>query len=96
MNAMWRLHAAVCTLSLLSLSSAAESKARSCGEARHAYHAKGFSLANVPHQEISGRRTPLLTSRRPHRPPVTSRFPPSPFEIEQSDGDCHKRDLNYV
>nr|XP_040020481.1 glypican-6a isoform X1 [Gasterosteus aculeatus aculeatus] len=54
MNAMWRLHAAVCTLSLLSLSSAAESKARSCGEARHAYHAKGFSLANVPHQEISG------------------------------------------
>ncbi|XP_037346135.2 glypican-6a isoform X2 [Pungitius pungitius] len=55
MNAMWRLHAAVCmTLSLLSLSSAADSKARSCGEARHAYHARGFSLANVPHQEISG------------------------------------------
>uniref|UniRef100_A0A674MW26 Glypican 6a n=1 Tax=Takifugu rubripes TaxID=31033 RepID=A0A674MW26_TAKRU len=39
---------------LLSLSSAAESKARSCSEVRQAYSAKGFSLVDVPHQEISG------------------------------------------
>lgn len=52
---MWRLQVALCTLSMLSLSNAAgESKARSCSEVRQAYSAKGFSLANVPHQEISG------------------------------------------
>lgn len=52
---MWRLQVSFCTLSLLlSLSSAAESKARSCSDARQAYNAKGFSLVNVPHQEISG------------------------------------------
>ncbi|XP_063738542.1 glypican-6-like isoform X2 [Eleginops maclovinus] len=54
MYAMWRLQVALCTLSVLSLSSAGESKARSCSEARQAYSAKGFSLVNVPHQEISG------------------------------------------
>ncbi|XP_028999613.1 glypican-6-like isoform X2 [Betta splendens] len=53
MYAMWRLQVALCTLSVLSLSSA-ESKARSCSEVRQAYNAKGFSLVNVPHQEISG------------------------------------------
>lgn len=55
MCAMWRLRVALCTLSVLSLSSG-ESKARSCSEVRQAYNAKGFSLVNVPHQEISGRR----------------------------------------
>ncbi|KAM4592882.1 glypican-6a isoform 2-T2 [Odontesthes bonariensis] len=54
MNAMWRLQVALCTLSVLSLSSAGESKARSCSEVRQAYNAKGFSLLNVPLQEISG------------------------------------------
>uniref|UniRef100_A0A672GYJ6 Glypican 6a n=1 Tax=Salarias fasciatus TaxID=181472 RepID=A0A672GYJ6_SALFA len=55
MYAMWRLQVALCTLSvLLSLSSAGESKARSCSEVRQAYNAKGFSLVNAPHQEISG------------------------------------------
>ncbi|XP_022623604.1 glypican-6-like [Seriola dumerili] len=54
MYAMWRLQVALCTLSLLSLSSGGESKARSCSEVRQAYNAKGFSLVNVPHQEISG------------------------------------------
>lgn len=54
MCAMWRLQVALCTLSVLSLSSA-ESKARSCSEVRQAYNAKGFSLVNAPHQEISGR-----------------------------------------
>lgn len=54
MCAMWRLQVALCTLSVLSLSSG-ESKARSCSEVRQAYNAKGFSLVNVPHQEISGR-----------------------------------------
>lgn len=57
MCAMWRLQVAFCIASvLLSLSSAAESKARSCSEVRQAYSARGFSLVNVPHQEISGRR----------------------------------------
>ncbi|KAF6725429.1 Glypican-6 [Oryzias melastigma] len=54
MNAMWRLQVAFCTVSVLSLSSAGESKARSCSEVRQAYKAKGFSLLNVPLQEISG------------------------------------------
>ncbi|XP_028258007.1 glypican-6-like [Parambassis ranga] len=54
MCAMWRLQVALCTLSVLSLSSGGESKARSCSEVRQAYSAKGFSLVNVPHQEISG------------------------------------------
>lgn len=56
MYAMWRLQVALCTLSVLSLSSGGESKARSCSEVRQAYNVKGFSLVNVPHQEISGRR----------------------------------------
>ncbi|XP_047437206.1 glypican-6a isoform X2 [Mugil cephalus] len=54
MYAMWRLQVALCTLSVLSLSSGGESKARSCSEVRQAYNAKGFSLVNAPHQEISG------------------------------------------
>ncbi|TNN67251.1 Glypican-6 [Liparis tanakae] len=61
---MWRLQVSFCTLSLLlSLSSAAESKAQSCSDARQAYNAKGFSLVNVPHQEISdtGKYTWLRT-----------------------------------
>ncbi|XP_017260695.1 glypican-6a isoform X2 [Kryptolebias marmoratus] len=53
MYAMWRLQVAFCTLSVLSLSSAAESKARSCSDVRQAFSAKEFSL-HVPHQEISG------------------------------------------
>lgn len=56
MYAMWRLQLALCTLSVLSLSyyAAGDGKARSCSEVRQAYSAKGFNLANVPHQEISG------------------------------------------
>ncbi|CAM9303655.1 unnamed protein product [Lampetra planeri] len=54
---MWGLRVAFCTLSALSsLSSAAESKARSCSEVRQAFTVKGFGLVDVPHQEISGRR----------------------------------------
>lgn len=78
MYAMWRLQVSFCTLSLLlSLSSAAESKARSCSDARQAYNAKGFSLVNVPHQEISGRRHRLITSR-PHSPRAMPPWPPHP------------------
>ncbi|XP_056134812.1 glypican-6-like [Lampris incognitus] len=54
MDAMWGLQLAVCTLGLLSVAFGGEGKARSCSEVRQAYHAKGLSLANVPHQEISG------------------------------------------
>ncbi|XP_039193576.1 glypican-6 isoform X1 [Crotalus tigris] len=40
---------------LLSLrAGAADVKARSCGEVREAYKAKGFSLVNIPYQEIAG------------------------------------------
>ncbi|XP_053161360.1 glypican-6 isoform X2 [Hemicordylus capensis] len=40
---------------LLSLcAGAADVKARSCGEVRQAYSTKGFSLANIPYQEIAG------------------------------------------
>ncbi|XP_044293699.1 glypican-6 [Varanus komodoensis] len=40
---------------LLSLcAGAADVKARSCGEVREAYKAKGFSLLNIPYQEIAG------------------------------------------
>lgn len=41
---------------LLSLPAGADVKARSCGEVRQAYGAKGFSLADIPYQEIAGKR----------------------------------------
>ncbi|KPP76741.1 hypothetical protein Z043_103893 [Scleropages formosus] len=47
--------ALLCALSALCVSVGAELKARSCGEVRQAYTSKGFSLVNVPHQEISAR-----------------------------------------
>ncbi|XP_006639058.1 glypican-6 isoform X2 [Lepisosteus oculatus] len=51
---MFRIEAVFCTFSVLSLAVGADLKARSCSEVRQAYTAKGFSLVNVPHQEISG------------------------------------------
>ncbi|XP_028836318.1 glypican-6a isoform X2 [Denticeps clupeoides] len=52
---MPRLQLALCALSLLlSLSHGGDGRSRSCGDVRQAYAAKGFSLASVPHQEISG------------------------------------------
>nr|XP_060625479.1 glypican-6 isoform X2 [Anolis sagrei ordinatus] len=36
------------------VAAAAEVKARGCGEVREAYKAKGFSLVNIPYQEIAG------------------------------------------
>ncbi|KAH0517329.1 Glypican-6 [Microtus ochrogaster] len=39
---------------LLSLPAAADVKARSCNEVRQAYGAKGFSLTDIPYQEIAG------------------------------------------
>lgn len=41
-------------------SCAGDVKSRSCGDVRQAYAAKGFSLHNVPHQEISGEGQCLL------------------------------------
>lgn len=41
-------------LLFFTLSCAGDVKSRSCGDVRQAYAAKGFSLHNVPHQEISG------------------------------------------
>ncbi|XP_062383493.1 glypican-6a [Sardina pilchardus] len=53
--AMFRVQIVFCTLSvLLSLSFGGDVKSRSCNDVRQAYTAKGFSLASVPHQEISG------------------------------------------
>lgn len=43
---------------LLTLPAAADVKARSCSEVRQAYGAKGFSLADIPYQEIAGKRGP--------------------------------------
>ncbi|XP_062303035.1 glypican-6a isoform X2 [Osmerus eperlanus] len=54
MCAMWGVQVVFCTFSVLSFSFGGDSKARSCSEVRQAYTAKGFSLVNVPHQEISG------------------------------------------
>ncbi|XP_061092271.1 glypican-6a isoform X2 [Conger conger] len=51
---MLRIQALFCTFSVLALTVGADLKARSCSEVRQAYNAKGFSLVNVPHQEISG------------------------------------------
>ncbi|XP_055062150.2 glypican-6a isoform X2 [Misgurnus anguillicaudatus] len=39
---------------VVSLTFAGDVKSRSCGDVRHAYMSKGFSLHNVPHQEIPG------------------------------------------
>jgi len=39
---------------LLSLSCAGDVKSRSCSDVRQAFTTKGFSLHNVPHQEIQG------------------------------------------
>lgn len=77
---MWRLQVAFCIASvLLSLSSAAESKAQSCSEVRQAYSAKGFSLVNVPHQEIPGKKRIIGVGRTvraifhvPRQPPRLS------------------------
>ena len=55
MTAMWGIQVALCTFSMLSLSSGGDVKPRSCGEVRQAYHALEYSIADVPHQEISGR-----------------------------------------
>ncbi|KPP76000.1 hypothetical protein Z043_104702 [Scleropages formosus] len=53
---MLRVRALLCAFSALSLSLGADLKARSCAEVRQAYGAKGFSLLNIPHQEISGNK----------------------------------------
>lgn len=39
---------------LLSLSCAGDVKSRSCSDVRQAFTTKGFSVHNLPHQEISG------------------------------------------
>ncbi|XP_008105068.2 glypican-6 isoform X1 [Anolis carolinensis] len=49
---LWALLPPLLLLSLLA--AAAEVKARGCGEVREAYKAKGFSLVNIPYQEIAG------------------------------------------
>ncbi|XP_071015697.1 glypican-6a isoform X2 [Oncorhynchus clarkii lewisi] len=54
MTAMWRVRVVCCTLSMLSLSCGGDIKAKTCSDVRQAYTAKGFSLVNVPHQEMSG------------------------------------------
>lgn len=67
---------------LLSLPAGADVKARSCGEVRQAYGAKGFSLADIPYQEIAGKRGRAAgagcSPPRPHVPlgrPAPSSFP---------------------
>lgn len=55
---------------LLSLPAGADVKARSCGEVRQAYGAKGFSLADIPYQEIAGKLGAAGAGCRPRQPPV--------------------------
>lgn len=42
------------SLTVLYDSVVADAKGRTCSEVRQAYGAKGFSLSNIPYQEISG------------------------------------------
>lgn len=67
---------------LLSLPAGADVKARSCAEVRQAYSAKGFSLADIPYQEIAGKHGRAAgagcSPPRPHVPlghPSPSSFP---------------------
>lgn len=92
MYAMWSLQVALCTLSVLSLSSAGESKARSCSEVRQAYNAKGFSLVNVPHQEISGRDKWQMIIAPDHLPLLylsPRAMARAPSQIKQFEDNCH-------
>lgn len=54
-TAMWRVRVVCCTLSVLSLSCGGDIKAKTCSDVRQAFAAKGFTLVNVPHQEMSGK-----------------------------------------
>ncbi|XP_061083142.1 glypican-6-like isoform X1 [Conger conger] len=54
MCTMLRIQAVLCTFSVLFLAVGADLKARTCSEVRQVYTAKGFSLVNIPLQEISG------------------------------------------
>lgn len=73
---------------LLSLPAGADVKARSCGEVRQAYSAKGFSLADIPYQEIAGKPgraaqegcSPSAATHFPGRP-VPSSFPSPVAEL---------------
>lgn len=68
---------------LLSLPAGADVKARSCGEVRQAYGAKGFSLADIPYQEIAGKRGSAAPAGcspcRPRMPQAAWCSPPSPL-----------------
>ncbi|XP_056464079.1 glypican-6a isoform X2 [Gadus chalcogrammus] len=63
MTAMWGIQVALCTFSMLSLSSGGDVKARGCGEVRQAYHELGYSIAAVPHQEISDEHLRICASQ---------------------------------
>ncbi|XP_048388564.1 glypican-6a [Stegostoma tigrinum] len=55
MSGICTLLTVLCTLvTVLGGSALGDAKARSCAEVRQAYSAKGFSLSNIPYQEISG------------------------------------------
>ncbi|XP_038674711.1 glypican-6a isoform X2 [Scyliorhinus canicula] len=51
----------LCTLTVFCDSVLADVKARTCSEVRQAYSAKGFSLSNIPYQEISGEHLRICT-----------------------------------
>ncbi|XP_072883367.1 glypican-6-like [Hemitrygon akajei] len=53
--------AGLCILTLFCDSVVADVKARTCSEVRQAYGAKGFSLNNIPYQEISGEDLRICT-----------------------------------
>lgn len=53
------IFSSLCLL-FFTLSCAGDVKSRSCGDVREAYAVKGFSLHDVPHQEIPGDGLPFI------------------------------------
>lgn len=58
------------SLTVLYDSVVADAKGRTCSEVRQAYGAKGFSLSNIPYQEISGKDTLNLNSSSTRARPI--------------------------
>ncbi|XP_007889010.1 glypican-6-like [Callorhinchus milii] len=61
MSWMAALSAVLWALTATRGSGVADVKARTCSEVRQAYSAKGFSLSNIPYQEISGEHLRICT-----------------------------------
>ncbi|XP_030643404.1 glypican-6-like [Chanos chanos] len=61
---MLNARAALCTFSVLSLTVVADLKTRNCSDVREAYIAAGFSVVNIPFQEISGEHLRICSQEK--------------------------------